>query len=266
MTRFAKLVAVVFGAGLIWAGAASAQSASVQEAATSLRDNLVGGSYRGIVSETGAPVDFTTAVTGVSVGGQCQVGISFGAGPTEGPRTWNGATFRLLTEARASGSRIEISWSDVDGKSTFYAQGPSQATAAAAALEYLRRDCQGLPQPAVAIPPKPKALFYYAEATVMCVDFPGGPQGGLAVSCGNSGNGLGGYRSDAAFLATRPDCMARTLGVFNVERSGARYYGCGFGYGASRSPEDAKKLYPNFIPNRTIFACDVAQSKCDRRP
>jgi hypothetical protein len=266
MMRLIGLAAAAIGAGLIWAGAASAQPASVQEAATSLRANLVGGSYRPVnLDRNGAPQDHTTSVTGVSVGGQCEVGISFGPGPTYGSKTWSASTFRLLTGASASGSRIEISWSDTGGRSTFYTQGPAQATAAAAALEYLRRDCQGLPQPAVATPPKPKAKFYYAEATVMCVDFPGGPQRGLTVSCGNGGNGLGGYASDGAFLATRPDCKARKLGVFNVERSGARYYGCGFGYGAARSPEDAMKIYPNFIPNRTIFVCDVAQSRCDNR-
>jgi hypothetical protein len=115
-------------------------------------------------------------------------------------------------------------------------------------------------------PPKPKAIYYYAERTVMCVNFPGGPQNGLTVACGGSGNYLGGYVSDAAFLATQTDCKARKLGVFNVERSGARYYGCGFGHGAFESREDAMKLYPNFIPNRTIFACDAVQLKCDRLP
>ncbi|MBA3040888.1 MAG: hypothetical protein KJ690_04565 [Alphaproteobacteria bacterium] len=275
MVRFAKLAALVFGACLIWAGAASAQPATAQSIVSSsmtvLQSDLIGGTYRPRVD--GVQMAETARIIGISRNSACDVRMSFampgytyqGQFVPARTVTWDSSIFSTVAGASASGAQVTMR--RTSGASTIITTANAAAAQRVAdALMVLVRDCQGLPQPTVATPPRPRTLYYYAEATVMCVDFPGGQQNGLAVACGNSGNGLGGYRSDAAFLATRPDCMARNLGVFNVERSGARYYGCGFGYGAANSPEDARKSYPNFIPNRTIFACDVVQSRCDRRP
>lgn len=143
LIQFACLAAV-----LTLPNAAAAQQQTVESAQRFLSQVLVGQHYRSSLSNGGANPR-PGLITAVQTVGRCDTRIThqYAAGYWNNlefsaeTHTWSDRNLAYLSEVRQHGSVVGISWTIHTNRSTFELSSETLAIRVAAALEFLRQNC-----------------------------------------------------------------------------------------------------------------------------